>query len=140
MLQPFTLFSDPSTQAARRPTALQCTWDAGGPAGAWLRATGELDLASAAHLQEALNRATRDAHVVVLDLRELHFMDVAGVRAIVHASTQVRAAGRRMLLLTGSHRLQRMLFALPGVAEHLETVTLDSRPIALAPAHLRRWA
>lgn len=47
---------------------------------------GELDLATAPELEEKILAALRDAsQAVVLDLRELSFMDSTGVRTIVAA-------------------------------------------------------
>jgi anti-sigma B factor antagonist len=47
---------------------------------------GELDLATAPELEEKILAALRDAsRAVVLDLRELSFMDSTGVRTIVAA-------------------------------------------------------
>ena len=41
------------------------------------------------------------AQLVVLDLRELAFMDSSGVHAIVNASIRARQVGRRLVLLRG---------------------------------------
>lgn len=47
---------------------------------------GELDLATAPELEDKVLGAVREgAHAVVLDLRELTFMDSTGVRTIVAA-------------------------------------------------------
>jgi anti-sigma B factor antagonist len=52
---------------------------------------GELDLATAPELEEKVLAAVREAdRVVILDLRELTFMDSTGVRTIVAAH---KAAG-----------------------------------------------
>jgi anti-anti-sigma factor len=48
-------------------------------------ATGELDLATAGALEDAVLPAVRDGRHVVLDLRGLDFMDSSGVRVIVAA-------------------------------------------------------
>lgn len=53
---------------------------------------GELDLATAPDLEETLMGAIEAGREVVLDLRELDFMDSSGVRVLVVAHT--RAQGR----------------------------------------------
>jgi anti-anti-sigma factor len=48
------------------------------------------------------------ARLVVLDLRELAFMDSCGVHAIVDASIRARDVGRRILLLAGPPAVDRV--------------------------------
>jgi anti-anti-sigma regulatory factor len=52
-------------------------------------------------------RALR-ARLVVLDLRELAFMDSSGVHAIVEASIRARQLGNRLLLLSGPPGVDRV--------------------------------
>ncbi len=48
--------------------------------------SGELDLASSPALQEELDRvASSDAQLVIIDLRELEFMDSTGLSVLVRA-------------------------------------------------------
>jgi anti-anti-sigma factor len=52
----------------------------------WVVPVGELDLDTAVELQESLSLAVRsDAAAVVLDLRELAFLDSIGLRVIIEA-------------------------------------------------------
>jgi anti-anti-sigma factor len=85
------------------PPTFQCSWANGGPDAAWVHVAGELDIATTPQLARAL-RALR-ARLVVLDLRELAFMDSCGVHAIVDASIRARDVGRRILLLAGPPRV-----------------------------------
>ena len=56
---------------------------------------GELDLATAPEVEEKVLSALRDGQAeVVLDLRELTFMDSTGVRTIVAAHQVSEEAGR----------------------------------------------
>jgi anti-sigma B factor antagonist len=86
--------------------AFQCSWADGGRDTAWVRLAGELDIATTPRLRRVL-RALR-ARLVVLDLRELAFMDSSGVHAIVDASIRARRLGDRLLLLSGPPGVDRV--------------------------------
>jgi anti-sigma B factor antagonist len=81
---------------------------------------GELDLANAGALQAQLD-ALRDHGFtdVVLDLRELEFMDSSGVALILGEGRRARGAGQRFSLVAGRTAVQRAL-RLCGVADELE--------------------
>jgi anti-sigma B factor antagonist len=81
--------------------------------------SGELDLASSAALEEELTRATEsDAELVVLDLRELEFMDSTGLSTLVKAHQRAEGAGKQFGLVRGPQQVQRLL-SLTGVEERL---------------------
>ena len=81
--------------------------------------SGELDLASSAALEEELTRATEsDAEQVVLDLRELEFMDSTGLSTLVKAHQRAEEAGKEFGLVRGPQQVQRLL-SLTGVEERL---------------------
>jgi anti-sigma B factor antagonist len=81
--------------------------------------SGELDLASSAALEEELTRATEsDAELVVLDLRELEFMDSTGLSTLVKAHQRAEEAGKQFGLVRGPQQVQRLL-SLTGVEERL---------------------
>jgi anti-sigma B factor antagonist len=81
--------------------------------------SGELDLASSASLEEELARvAESDTEQVILDLRELEFMDSTGVSTLVKAHQRAEEAGQRFGLVRGPQQVQRLL-SLTGVAERL---------------------
>ncbi len=81
--------------------------------------SGELDLASSAALEEELARATEsDAEQIVLDLRELEFMDSTGLSTLVKAHERAEGAGKRFGLVRGPQQVQRLL-SLTGVEERL---------------------
>ena len=63
---------------------------------------GELDLATAPELERRLLEALRERETVVLDLRELTFMDSTGVRTIVAAHQTARDAGVELRLVRPS--------------------------------------
>jgi anti-anti-sigma factor len=96
-----------------------------------------LDLATAPQLEQTLRESHLHAPLVVLDLRDLEFMDCSGVRAIVGASVRARQAGRRLVLLRGPPSVDRM-FALTGSSDLVEIGDLDSvePPLQLAEQEL----
>jgi anti-anti-sigma factor len=91
---------------------------------------GELDLAHAYTFDEELRsvEATRPARVV-LDLRELTFLDSCGLARLLAARRRARRHGHRLLLVRGSTAVQR-LFALAAVDEAFEMVS--DVPMALS--------
>ena len=61
-----------------------------------LALTGELDIAGAARVEQELERIEREPPAtIVLDLRELAFMDSTGLRVIVAADGRARDQARR---------------------------------------------
>lgn len=72
--------------------------------------TGELDLATAPALEEALQRSfDGDAAHVVLDLRELEFIDSSGLRTLLTARRQADVSGKQFSLVAGHRGLERTL-------------------------------
>jgi anti-anti-sigma factor len=60
---------------------------------------GELDLATAPQLEAVLFPALERGGRVLVDLRELAFMDSSGVRAIVAAHTRANGDGARFAIV-----------------------------------------
>jgi anti-sigma B factor antagonist len=85
--------------------------------------TGELDLSGAPPLEEEIAElTTRDGvRRVVLDLRELEFMDSSGLRTVALAERGLSAAGRRLVLVRGRETVQRV-FTVTRMDEHLTFV------------------
>jgi anti-sigma B factor antagonist len=80
---------------------------------------GELDLASSPALEEELARiAASKVEVVIVDLRELDFMDSTGLSVLVRAHQRACDSGQRFALIKGPQQVQRLL-TLTGVAEKL---------------------
>src|SRR5207244_1401555 len=68
-----------------------------------LRLEGELDLVSAPCLARRLATAEERAPALLLiDLRDLTFMDSSGLRELFSAQRRARAARRRLVLVKGS--------------------------------------
>lgn len=84
--------------------------------------SGELDLASGPELESELDRLTApETRLVVIDLRQLDFMDSTGLSIIVRAHQRMAEAGCEVGLVKGSQQVQRLL-DLTGVAERLRLV------------------
>jgi anti-anti-sigma factor len=75
---------------------------------------GEIDLATVDAVRAELDAARADARLVVLDLREVTFIDSAGVRLVLEGSRALAAAGGELVVVRGGHEVQR-LFALVGL-------------------------
>ena len=72
--------------------------------------TGELDLATAPALEDALGRAFESGSGrVVLDLRELEFIDSSGLRTLLTAHRQAEMARAQFSLVAGHRGLERTL-------------------------------
>jgi anti-anti-sigma factor len=100
-----------------------CFWTRGGRNAAWVQVAGELDIETTPQLERTLREPR--AQLVVLDLRELAFMDSSGVHAIVNASVRARQLGRRLILLRGPPRVDR-IFGLTGSSGDVENGYVDA--------------
>jgi anti-anti-sigma factor len=105
----------PSARTDVRPPPFECSATNGGLDAAWVRVTGELDVATTPQLERTLRGPVARAQLVVLDLTELESIDSSGVHAIVDASVRAGHTGRRLIFLRGSASVDRML-ALTGAA------------------------
>jgi anti-sigma B factor antagonist len=92
------------------------------PGGVQVHLAGELDIASAAKLEEELAPVeARKPPLLVIDLRSLDFMDSSGLRALVAADTRAREQGRRLVLIRGRERVQKV-FSITRLDERFEIV------------------
>lgn len=114
--------------AARRsgsePTPFVSRQSATGLGAVWVYVAGELDLGTAPQLEQTLREAQRGTRLVVLDLRELAFVDSAGVHVIVDAGIRARRAGCRMIAVRAPAQVDAV-FTLIGVTGDVEIVDLD---------------
>jgi anti-anti-sigma factor len=101
-----------------------------GSAAAWVHVSGELDIATSPELDRVLREAERDAQLLVLDLRELTFIDISSIRVILAAASRIRPGGGRLMLARGPAHVDRM-FTLTGAYERLVIFDLDPRQPAL---------
>jgi anti-sigma B factor antagonist len=81
--------------------------------------TGEADLAGAPKVEETLIDACADEPaLIVVDLRNLTFIDSSGLQALITGHERCRARGQEMRIIPAPARLQR-LFELTGVNDIL---------------------
>jgi anti-anti-sigma factor len=72
---------------------------------------GEYDFGVQPQARAALEQAA-GTRVLVIDLRDLTFMDASGIHLLLEAREQCRASGRMLLVIPGPPRVQRALAAL----------------------------
>jgi anti-anti-sigma factor len=107
------------------PSDFVCSWTDGGVDAVWMHVAGELDVAAAPRLDLTLRDPQLQARLVVLDLRDLTFMDGAGLHTIVSASDRARRGGGRLVLLRGPPNVSRV-FDLAERSAELEMGDIDS--------------
>lgn len=91
--------------------------------GVLLTLRGELDMASSPQLERAIATAVRDEPAaVVLDLRELDFIDSTGLRTLISEHERSLKAGRRFALVQGSRQVDRLM-SITRVSEHLDVIS-----------------
>jgi anti-sigma B factor antagonist len=113
------------------PLAFSCASCADGPGFTRVTLSGELDLAAAPQLADALAEVPDRTAVVILDLSELTFMDSTGLHLIVSARARLADAGCRLVLVPGSHQVQR-IFEITGTKHHLEFISApNGRDLAI---------
>lgn len=85
---------------------------------ATVKFAGELDMATVPEAQNALEQAlTAGCHRIVIDLRELDFMDSTGITLLVRWDLGARNDGYNLALIRGSEHIQRLL-TLTGLVGH----------------------
>jgi anti-sigma B factor antagonist len=103
------------------PTPFQCSVSRQDGA-ARLQPAGELDMASAPALEDRLRAALTDgARRLVIDLRELEFMDSTGLTLLARWSLGAQRDGYELELVQGDERIRR-LFELTGMVSHFRFV------------------
>ncbi len=87
-----------------------------------LALSGELDFAGLDLLESELAPLERGSPpILILDLKELSFLDSSGLNIIVQANRRAADEGRRLVIVRGDHRVQRV-FEWTGVTRSLEFV------------------
>src|SRR4051812_18413103 len=84
--------------------------------------SGELDISTAQQLEDDLRRVEAERpELIVLDLRELAFMDSTGLRLLILADQRAKEEGRRLAIGRGNEMIQRVLHV-TRLDERLEVV------------------
>ena len=87
--------------------------------GARVRALGELDLDAVAELAAELSQLRQaGCRRVIIDLRELSFLDSSGLRFLLDCCAEARRDSHTFALIPGPRAVQRV-FELTGTTEHL---------------------
>jgi anti-sigma B factor antagonist len=87
-----------------------------------VKLAGELDISSAGDVEEELKRIERGGpELVVLDLREVRFIDSTGLRMVVTADSRAREGGWRFSLVRGPEAVQRV-FRITRLDDRLDFV------------------
>jgi anti-sigma B factor antagonist len=84
---------------------------------------GDLDLGTGGKLAAQLAPIEEERPAtIVIDLRETGFVDSSGLAQLIGATRRARAEQRRVVLVTGSAEIDRLL-AVSGADQILETTT-----------------
>ena len=117
---PSTVTAPPNPAETSLPARFSCTRARAKGAG-HVTVTGELDIAAIPRLDRALRRAQADAGtLVVLDCRELEFIDSSGARFLLATDRRVREAGGRFVVVVRHGDDVEWLLALTGLDRALE--------------------
>ena len=72
--------------------------------------SGELDIATTPALEQAINEATAEpGAALVLDLRDLTFMDSTGLRTLAQTNARAEEEGFELSIWRGSRQIERVL-------------------------------
>ena len=112
----------PDSRCSESAWGFACVWSREGPGVTRVTPRGELDLATAPQLADALSQAARGSAAVIMDLSDLTFMDSSGLHAILTARARLHEANCRLMLVRGSQQVQRV-FELTGTEPSLEFVS-----------------
>jgi anti-anti-sigma factor len=80
---------------------------------------GEVDLVTVHEVRDALTRAASSCRRVVLDLRQVTFMDSSGLRLLVEAQQEAERDGFAFAVVRGPASLER-LFEVTGLDGRLD--------------------
>jgi anti-sigma B factor antagonist len=102
--------------------------------GRLVRVEGELDLAVAGRLQEAIDRAVEASAAVVLSLDACDFIDSTGIAVILRGRSSLEEAGGRLAVFGAKGGVARV-FELTGLTDGgLFFATADEARAALGAA------
>jgi anti-sigma B factor antagonist len=95
---------------------------------------GDLDMQHLYSFEEELRRVeATQTRCIVLDLRQLDFVDSSGIRQLLAARRRAGRACRRLLLVRGGPSIQRLM-ALAGLQDVFEIVSDVPAELREAPA------
>ena len=116
-----------SNRSADDPAAsFACRWRLEGREAASVRVSGEVDLATAPQLERTLREALGFARLVLLDLREMSFIDSTGLRVLLDTSVRARVQGA-CVVLTGVSAQVESLLEVTGTRAQLDLLHTPPR-------------
>ncbi len=117
--------SEPPPQLAAVPSRFEAVLQFSGRAAAWIRLRGDFDLAAEQQFVHATEQAFSSALLVIVDLREVTFIDSVGLGALTGADARAQRSGRRLIVVRGTGQVAR-LCDLVGIPERLQFIDLKS--------------
>jgi anti-anti-sigma factor len=97
--------------------------------------SGEIDLATVERLQSELEKLIEaDFARIVIDLREVEFLDSTGLQALVRAHARAEQDRWQLVIIPGPRAVQRV-FEITGVIDHLRFVAGDDAGISVVDDH-----
>ena len=95
--------------AFQPPDSFSCETGSAGDT-SWVRPVGELDLDTAPQLEETMTAVRAEGSArLLLDLRDLTFMDSTGLRLVIRWDTAARADGFDFAIVPGPDVVQRVI-------------------------------
>jgi anti-anti-sigma factor len=94
-----------------------------------IRLAGELDMSNASQLREAIDVAVAHGGTILVDLRELTFMDSTGINVFLRAA--IALDGRGCLILHGEQNGVRRVLDLVGLDGPIRNLHRVNHHIAL---------
>jgi anti-anti-sigma factor len=86
-----------------------------------LRLAGEFDLAGVPRVDQALDDIDDDVDSLVFDLEQVGFLDLAGLRTIIHANERGRTEGFHVTVVK-PHGTASRIFTLTRIGRELDFV------------------
>ena len=94
---------------------------------------GDVDIASADEIEARIRSVEAgDPSIILIDLRQVTFLDSSGLRLILGAAVRGDEAGRRLVLVRGPEQVQRV-FELTNLESRLEFVDPPSLLVRPSP-------
>jgi len=101
------------------------------PARVVIRLAGELDLATVPQLRQVLDAHARSGQTMVIDLRDIEFVDSMGLAALVRARHRALARGAKLELVTPPESVYKV-FTLTRLDQLFEWVAQPPRTASTA--------
>jgi anti-sigma B factor antagonist len=99
-----------------------------------IQVQGELDLAVAGQLEQAIVRAGGECREILLDLERCEFIDSTGIAAIVHAHKRLAEEGGRLVAYAPCAQVLRVLSVTGLTANGLVFENVEEALSPVAPA------